>query len=463
MKEETEIKPSEESENEESNSLGQDDISSLIDEMQKEKNSPEAKNKAEKSSGEETKKDLDGIKDDKNEGIDSNDHNQDDISKLLDEVQTEAKSSETEDKKDKPEQVEDDNEGEKSTESEKPAVETKQPTDKIDENENEADSKEQAKSQEKGEKAVEEEEKLVQEDKELAKGTDKEDKKKENDEQNNYDFNSLDPDEEIGIEGEAESAADPETGPEDDSGADTQKEDIDKEDDDSKNKKNNEDKESENDDDNGQAVKLKEVKNSPKGKRFKFFIIGILSVAFVLVFLGWFTFFKKPGSDHNDSVKPFQPEQITKTENRSIEDQNVEKIKNGETKDNIFSERIIAKLDEITDLKDQLVIKEREIADLIKNYKDGISEMEDEILWVKQNNQIDSLNIAMENKKIEFGMMTIQRRLAYIEKLDPPYRWLNHGIEELLYLKRKIEIDSKVSRVISGIDMDKMIHEIDII
>ncbi|MBT8358221.1 MAG: hypothetical protein KJO61_10680, partial [Deltaproteobacteria bacterium] len=105
----------------------------------------------------------------------------------------------------------------------------------------------------------------------------------------------------------------------------------------------------------------------------------------------------------------------------------------------------------------------REIADLIKNYKHGISEMEDEILWVKQNNQIDSLSAALKNKKIEFGMMTIQRRLAYIEKLDPPYKWLNQGIEELLYLKRKIEIDSKVSRVISGIDMDKMIQEIDII
>ena len=178
---------------------------------------------------------------------------------------------------------------------------------------------------------------------------------------------------------------------------------------------------------------------------------------------GLYTLFKKSGIDNEKSKKSFQPEQIAKPESKSSEDLNVQEIKNGKTKDIILNDSIITKLDEITELKDQLVIKEREIADLIKNYKDGISEMEDEILWVKQNNQIDSFNIAIKNKKIEFGMMTIQRRLAYIEKINPPYRWLNQGIEELLYLKRKIKIDSRVSRVISGIDMDKLIQEVDIV
>ena len=192
-------------------------------------------------------------------------------------------------------------------------------------------------------------------------------------------------------------------------------------------------------------------------------MLCIASVAFIAVLLGLFTFFKKPETDINKSVKPFQPEQTAKPESKSSEDQQAQKIKDTETKDIILSDSIIVKLNEITELKDELLIKEREIADLIKNYKDGISEMEDEILTIKQNNQIDSFNVAIKNKKIEFGMMTIQRRLAYIEKINPPYRWLNQGIEELLYLKRKIKIDSRVSRVISGIDMDKMIQEIDIV
>ena len=51
MREETEIKSAEDSESEEANSLGQDDISSLIDEMQKEENSSESKNEAEESIG----------------------------------------------------------------------------------------------------------------------------------------------------------------------------------------------------------------------------------------------------------------------------------------------------------------------------------------------------------------------------------------------------------------------------
>ena len=33
----------------------------------------------------------------------------------------------------------------------------------------------------------------------------------------------------------------------------------------------------------------------------------------------------------------------------------------------------------------------------------------------------------------------------------------------MLYLKHKIEIDAQISRVISGIDMDKMIQEIDVV
>jgi len=463
MSEEAEIKSGEESESEEANSLGQDDISSLIDEMQNEKNPAESKDEDEKSIGDETKQDPDEIKDDKNEDMESNDLNQDDISKLIDEVQTKVKSSEADEKEDITENVEHDHEGEKSTESEKLEAETTQPIESIDDNAKEGDAEEQTETQERDENPDEKVEKTVKEDNKSEKEADEKDEKKENDEENNDSFKGLDSDDEIEIDGESDPESDVGSESETDAETDAQKEAIDKENNDKQSKQDEEEKENEKDVGSGQAVKLIEVKKRSKGKRFKLFIISIVSVACIAILLGLFTFFKKPETDINKSAKPSQPEQTAKPESKYSEDQQAQNKKETETKDIILSDSIIAKLNDITELKDELLIKEREIADLIKNYKDGISEMEDEILRVKQNNQIDSFNVAIQNKKIEFGMMTIQRRLAYIEKISPPYSWLNQGIEELLYLKRKIKIDSRVSRVISGIDMDKMIQEIDIV
>jgi hypothetical protein len=205
------------------------------------------------------------------------------------------------------------------------------------------------------------------------------------------------------------------------------------------------------------------VKKRSKGKRSKLLIAYILSGIFISVLLGVYIFFKESGTDIIKAEKPLQPEQIAKPENNYSKEKTRQQIKVYATKDILLNDNIISKMEEITKLRNELLIKEKEITDLIRKYKNGISEMEDDILKVKQNNKINSFSVAIKNKKIEFGMMTIQRRLAYIEKIDPPYKWLNQGIEELLYLKQKIEIDSQVSGVISGIDMNKVIQEIDIV
>jgi len=205
------------------------------------------------------------------------------------------------------------------------------------------------------------------------------------------------------------------------------------------------------------------VKKESKSKRYKFFIAFFLCVVFIAVLFEGYAFFKKSGSDKIKTEKPIQPEQIAKPGNKYNEEQTSQQLKVYGTKDILLSDSIIDKVEEITKLRNELLIKEGQIADLIRNYENGISKMEDEILKVRQNNEINSFSGAIKNKKIEFGMMTIQRRQAYIKKVGPPYQWLDQGIEELLYLKHKIEIDAQISRVISGIDMSKIIQEIDIV
>jgi len=427
------------SESKESNDLNQDDISKLIDEVQGAENSSETEGQAEKTTNDKTKQEPDETKDDEIEDKEPSNLNQNDISMIIDEEQTEAKSSEVDEKKDTTEHVENDNEGEKSAEKDIPENENMK-TPESNDDVKEKDIEERAESQKNDKKPVGEDEKSEKE-------IDAENKREDDDEDNGS-FKGLDSDDEVEIDGDHSTEPD------------TEKKENDN---DNKIRKNDADKESEKDDSSGQAAKLKEVKKSSKGKRFKFFVSCIFSVVFIAALFGAYTFFKKSGTGNINPEKPFQPEQIVKPEIKNNEELTTQQIKDDETKDTILSDSITAKIDEITELRDELLIKEREIADLIKNYKNGISEMEDEILRVKQNQQMDSFSAAIKNKKIEFGMMTIQRRLAYIEKIDPPYKWLNQGIEELLYLKRKIEIDSRVNRVISGIDMDKMIQEINIV
>ena len=452
MSEEIEKTSGDQSEGKESNTLDQDDISKLIDEMQGEENSSETKDQAEKTTGDETKQEPDETKDGDSEGKESSTLKQDEISKLIDEVQTDTKSTEAGEKEDTTGNVENDNEGEKSAEKEMPEDENTQ-TPESDDNVKKKDIEEQAESQENDEKLVEEDEKSVGGDKRSEKETDEKDKREENDEEDNDSFKTLDPDDEAEIDGDS------------DTQSDTEKDESDNKDNDIKSKKNDEDKDkkSEKDDDGGQAVKLKKVEKRPKRKSFKLLVSCIFCVVFIAVLFGVYAFFKKSETDKRKTEKPVQPEQIAKPGNKYSEEQTSQRIKVYETKDILLSDSIITKLEEITKLRNELLIKEGQIADLIKSYKNGISKMEDEILRVKQNNQINSFSVAIKNKKIEFGMMTIQRCLAYIEKIELPYEWLNQGIEELLYLKRKIQIDAQISSVISGIDMKKMIQEIDIV
>jgi len=438
-KQESDKTKDDEGEGEEPTTLNQDDISKLIDEVQGEEKSSETEDQAEKTTDDAKKQESDETKDDEGKGEEPTTLNQDDISKLIDDVKSEAKSPEAEETKDTTENVKKNNEGGKNDDTEMQEDENTQTAESNVDNVEEKEIEEKEGNQEKDEKNVGEDKKS--------------EKKKENDEEDNGSFKGLDSNDEIEIDG------DPGTEPE------TEKDESNNEESDNKIKKNDEEKnkKSKKDDGGSQAVILKNVKKRFRGKRFKLLISSILCLVFIGVSFGAYKYFKKSGPEIMEAEKLIQTEQIAKPENKYSEEQTRQQIKADETKEILLSDSIIAKLEEITKLRNELLIKEGEIADLINNHKNGISEMEDQLLGVKQNNEINSFSVAIKNKKIEFGMMTIQRRLAYIDKIEPPYEWLNQGIEELLYLKRKIEIDARISRVISGIDMDKMIQEVDIV
>jgi len=114
-------------------------------------------------------------------------------------------------------------------------------------------------------------------------------------------------------------------------------------------------------------------------------------------------------------------------------------------------------LEEATQLRNQLLAKKEEIYQLDLYYRNGISELVQNIFQEAQREGIISYEQALKNKRIELNLRTIQRRQAYIRELQRPSSWLNSGSEELLYLTRSAQLDLAIGDIAGGVDMNK--HE----
>jgi hypothetical protein len=125
------------------------------------------------------------------------------------------------------------------------------------------------------------------------------------------------------------------------------------------------------------------------------------------------------------------------------------------------TDRFNSKIAEIENLRDELLIKQGEIAELKRYYKKAIIQVADKILQLRGARGISTVQQALKDRAIELNLQTIQRRQVYIQSLDHPTRWLDNGSEELLYLKRRIKINLGLAQITSGIDLDGLIAECD--
>jgi hypothetical protein len=179
-------------------------------------------------------------------------------------------------------------------------------------------------------------------------------------------------------------------------------------------------------------------------------LIGMVIVGFFLYFKpDWIELTKiekieppAPG----DSVQPVtpapQPAPVTKSAQSSKRD------------------RFMAILADAVQLRNELLEKRDEIYELNLHYHNGITELENKIQRVIKKENISSYQEAIKNTRINLNMRTIQRRLAYIEELTKPARWLYSGSEELYYLVRKAEVDLQMIEIAGGIDLNKHMRHI---
>jgi hypothetical protein len=118
-------------------------------------------------------------------------------------------------------------------------------------------------------------------------------------------------------------------------------------------------------------------------------------------------------------------------------------------------------LSEIATLRSFLLNKLKEIDDLKIYYKQGLLEVEEELIDLIRVKKLTILKKALSDQKIELGLRTIQRRKGYITKLDFPFNQAFKASEELFYLERKATILHELMESTSGISLEPFEKQVD--
>jgi hypothetical protein len=183
--------------------------------------------------------------------------------------------------------------------------------------------------------------------------------------------------------------------------------------------------------------------------------IGVWAILIGAAFSGFFLF------DNKSKVKANSQKALTTPEKTKISPNRHKKTEISKPAESKINSIYSAKLQEITALRDRLLLKQEEVMRLKKRYQDGIEELENEISDKLQKGQSNTFLQAMEDSAIAFTLRTIQRRQAYIQQLEDPSSWIHQACEELLYIKRRTMMDLQVAEIADGIDMNKHVRNID--
>lgn len=119
------------------------------------------------------------------------------------------------------------------------------------------------------------------------------------------------------------------------------------------------------------------------------------------------------------------------------------------------------RLEAVEQLRGALLAKAEEVRQLQQEYRFGVMEVEEELIYLIRRHGIESFSQAMGHRQVELGLRSIQSRQAYASGLAKPLRWLSAGSEELLFVKRLAGFDLQVLPFADGVDMEAHAIEID--
>ena len=128
----------------------------------------------------------------------------------------------------------------------------------------------------------------------------------------------------------------------------------------------------------------------------------------------------------------------------------------------ILDKRTICRttLDSAAELIAELAQKKSEINQLLGYYQAEINEHQKQIIQESRKNKIFQYARAIKNNTVELNLRNIQRRRLYIRKLEDSNTRIQKGSEELLYLKRRTQLDLQLIDLAGGIDLGRHMQQL---
>ncbi|MCX6744625.1 MAG: hypothetical protein NTX82_03835 [Candidatus Parcubacteria bacterium] len=118
------------------------------------------------------------------------------------------------------------------------------------------------------------------------------------------------------------------------------------------------------------------------------------------------------------------------------------------------------KIEELNNLQQKLAAKQLEIQNLQSEYSNEIEGLVDEIRELQQSGNFRTFSQAKEHPGIFYNLSLIQRKQAYIAKLQETSVRLKYGIYELKYLERAACDDLKMVKTLDNEVVETLIKNI---
>ena len=123
-------------------------------------------------------------------------------------------------------------------------------------------------------------------------------------------------------------------------------------------------------------------------------------------------------------------------------------------------EELWEKLSDINELYLKLWSKLVDVTSLHQRFQEGNENLMQEIYEIKKENKIKTYEEAVKVPRIRKNFLLIQRRTAYMEKVEQIGMRIIDGMEELVYLKRKTQDDIELVGVLGEEEIDGLVQNI---
>jgi len=118
------------------------------------------------------------------------------------------------------------------------------------------------------------------------------------------------------------------------------------------------------------------------------------------------------------------------------------------------------KVQELSDLSQQLSKKQAEVKNLIGIYQNDIKDLTLEIKSEQKRNNIRTFSQAQQHPRISYDLSLIQRKQAYIDKLQETEIKLQNGTYELEFLKRQAVDDLRIVKTLGSEEVENLVKDI---